>query len=141
MRKDIPLREAAAGHRSGLPRRGHDVRADCSLAGIGTATVNRGLGRYRETGDVLPRPRGGGNFSPIRGKVVAQFERLVAQRSDATVKDLVVELRTRMGVVTSRPSLQRALHRLGFSHKKSPFPPANATRRKTSGADASSPRS
>ncbi|MFP2963602.1 helix-turn-helix domain-containing protein [Myxococcus sp. 1LA] len=34
------------------------------LLGIGTATVNRVLRRYRETGDVLPRPRGGGTSPP-----------------------------------------------------------------------------
>lgn len=39
------------------------------LLGIGEATVSRALRLHRETGSVTARPRGGGNFSPIRGKV------------------------------------------------------------------------
>ncbi|MBN8467404.1 hypothetical protein JYJ95_12850 [Corallococcus exiguus] len=108
---------------------------------IGEATVSRVLRLYRETGDVVPRPKGGGRLSPIRGKVVSELKRLVAQKPDATVRELMAELTARTGIVTSRPSMQRALHRLGFSHKKSPSHPASATRRKTSGEGASSPRS
>ncbi|CAM4346156.1 helix-turn-helix domain-containing protein [Corallococcus exiguus] len=111
------------------------------LLGIGEATVSRVLRLYRETGDVVPRPKGGGNFSPIRGKVTIVIKRLVTQKPDATVRELMAALTARTGIVTSRPSMQRALHRLGFSHKKSPSPPASATRLITSGAGASSPRS
>ncbi|RKG67744.1 helix-turn-helix domain-containing protein [Corallococcus terminator] len=87
------------------------------LLGIGEATVGRVLRLYRETGDVVPRPRGGGNFSPIRGKVATQLKRLLAQRPDATARELMDALTARTGVVTSRPALQRALHRLGFALK------------------------
>ncbi|RKG71436.1 transposase [Corallococcus exercitus] len=111
------------------------------LLGIGEATVSRVLRLYRETGDVVPRPKGGGRLSPIRGKVASELKRLVAQKPDATVRELMAELTARTGIITSRPSMQRALHRLGFSHKKSPSPPASATRRKTSGAGVSSPHS
>ncbi|WP_434390906.1 hypothetical protein [Melittangium boletus] len=37
------------------------------LLGVAQATVSRVLRLHRETGDVTPRPRGGGNFSPLRG--------------------------------------------------------------------------
>lgn len=110
------------------------------LLGIGEATVSRVLRLHRQTGGVMPRPRGGGNFSPIRGQVAQQLKRLVAKTPDATAVELMQELTARTGVVTSRASLQRALHRLGFSHKKSPLSPPSATRRKTSGVGASSPR-
>ncbi|NOK32611.1 transposase [Corallococcus exercitus] len=111
------------------------------LLGIGEATVSRILRLYRETGDVMLRPKGGGRLSPIQGKVASELKRLVAQKPDATVRELMAELTARTGIITSRPSMQRALHRLGFSHKKSPSLPASATRRKTSGADVSSARS
>ncbi len=39
------------------------------LLGVGHATISRMLRLHRETGGVAPRPRGGGNFSPIRGKM------------------------------------------------------------------------
>ena len=108
------------------------------LLGIGEATVSRVLRLHRETGGVAPRPRGGGNFSPIRGKVAKELKVLVAKTPDATVVELMEVLRARTGVVTSRASMQRALHRLGFSHKKSPSPPPRGMRRQTAGAGASS---
>ena len=110
------------------------------LLSIGEATVSRVLRLHRETGSVAPRPRGGGNFSPLRGKVATELKRLVAKTPDATVAELMQALSARTGVVTSRAAMQRALHRLGFSHKKSPSSPPSATRPKTSGVDASSPR-
>ncbi|NNC18520.1 winged helix-turn-helix domain-containing protein [Corallococcus exiguus] len=67
---------------------------------------------------MAPRPKGGGRLSPIRGKVASELKRLVAQKPDATVRELVAELTARTGVATSRPSMQRTLHRLGFSHRK-----------------------
>ncbi|MBM7112073.1 helix-turn-helix domain-containing protein [Archangium primigenium] len=109
------------------------------LLGVAQATVSRVLRLHRETGDVTPRPRGGGNFSPLRGAVAEQLKRLVRERPGATVRELLRELKARTGVVTSRPSLQRALHRLGFSHKKSPSSPPSVTRPPTSGVVGLSP--
>lgn len=36
----------------------------------------------------MPWPQGGGAFSPIRGKVAPVLKRLVAQKPDATVREL-----------------------------------------------------
>ncbi|WP_434390419.1 helix-turn-helix domain-containing protein [Melittangium boletus] len=47
------------------------------LLAVSEATVNRVLRLYRETGDVTPRPRGGGRFSPLQGDVADTLERLV----------------------------------------------------------------
>jgi len=110
------------------------------LLGVAQATVSRVLRLHRETGSVTPRPRGGGNFSPIRGEVAEELKRLVREKPDATVLELRRELTARTGVVTSRPSMQRALHRLGFSHKKSPSSPPSATRHTTSGVGGFWPR-
>jgi transposase len=73
--------------------------------------------------------------------VAEELKRLVAQTPDATAAELLEALTARTSVVTNRAALQRALPRLGFSHKKSPSPPPSATRRRTSGAGASSRRS
>jgi transposase len=110
------------------------------LLGVAQATVSRVLRLHRETGDVTPRPRGGGNFSPIREEVAEELKRLVMETPDATVLELMPRLTARTGVVTSRSALQRAMHRLGFSHKKSPSSPPSATRPPTSGVGDSSPR-
>lgn len=107
------------------------------LLGIGEATVSRVLRRFRETGSVAPKPRGGGNRSPIRGKVAKLLESIVAEMPDATVAELTEALVTRGDVSTSRSSVQRALDRAGFSRKKSPSSPKSATHQRTGGDVAS----
>lgn len=108
------------------------------LLSVGEATVSRVLRRHRETGSVQPKPRGGGNFSPLTGKVLTLLEKIVEEMPDATVKELTVVLRKRSGVETSRSSVQRALQRMGFSLKKSPSSPRRGTPRKTRSAVGSS---
>ena len=88
------------------------------LTGLGVATVNRIIRSYRETGSTAPAEPGGGNFSPIRGKIEERLKKLVAAMPDATVKELSDALQEAEHVETSRSSVQRALARLGYSRKK-----------------------
>jgi transposase len=112
-----------------------------ALLGVGEATVSRILRRKRETGDVDPRPAGGGNWSPIVGRIARLLRSLVRDMPDATVRELTAALMSRGDVSTSRSVVQRALAREGFTRKKSPSSPKSATRRKTVGGDAPSERS
>ncbi len=48
-------------------QRGLSYSQIAALLRVGQATVNRVLRLHRETGAVEPRPKGGGNPSPIRG--------------------------------------------------------------------------
>jgi transposase len=112
-----------------------------SLLGIGRATVSRVLRRHRETGAVAPRPRGGGNVSPIRGKVAERLVALVTRQPDLSVAELVAELQRRTRIRTSRSSVLRALHRLGYTRKKSGSWQSNATRQRTWSAGRRSPPS
>lgn len=89
------------------------------VTGVGYATVNRILRLHRETGSTAPCAPGGGNFSPIRGKVEKRLRRLVEAMPDSTVKEFAVALAQAESLATSRPSVQRALTRLGYSRKKS----------------------
>jgi len=111
------------------------------LLGIGVATVNRTLRRHRETQSVAPRPRGGGNVSPIHGAMAELLIAIVAEIPDATVAELAAVLMKRSGTSTSRSGVQRALGRLGFSRKKSPSSPPSVTRRRTFNAEKSSAHS
>ena len=111
------------------------------LLGIGEASVSRVLRLHRETQSVEPRPRGGGNFSPVSGAVADRLKALVAETPDATVQELMEKLVDETGVETSLAAMKRAMHRLGFSRKKRSSLPPSGTRRRTSGAGASSPRS
>jgi transposase len=109
-------------------------RSPCTLR---QATVNRVLRLHRETGSVAPRPRGGGNFSPLRGEVLA----LVKERPDATATELTDALIDRALVQTSPSSVKRALRRLNYSRKKRRSSPSSATRRSTASGGAHSARS
>ena len=107
------------------------------LLDVGEASVSRVLRLYRDTGGIAPRPRGGGNLSPISGRVADELRALVAERPDATVPELTATIIERTGVSTTRSSVLRALHRLGFTRKKSPSSPKNAIGRTSAGAGAS----
>lgn len=103
--------------------------------GVGEATVSRVLRLHRETGSVKPRPRGGGNRSPIRDEVADIFRRIVDEMPDATIDELTEALMTRVELDTSRSSVMRAIQRLGFSRKKRPSPLWSATRRSVARTD------
>lgn len=112
-----------------------------SMLGVGYATVNRILRLHRETSAVVPRPRGGGNVSPIHGKIEALLRSIVEEMPDATVAELTAALMAKSKTTTSRSGVQRALARLGFSRKKSRSLPWSATLPKTARGAAASARS
>ena len=97
---------------------GHSYSEIAEVTGLGYATVNRVLRLFRETNGLAPRAPGGGNYSPIRGRVEQALRELVAMTPDATVAELSVALREQQGVSTSRSAVQRALLRMALSRKK-----------------------
>lgn len=94
-------------------------QATADLLGVGYATVNRVLSRYRRTKSVEASPRGGGWASPIQGRIADLLHKIVTAMSDATVEELTAALQKKARIKTSRSAVQRALHRLGYSRKKS----------------------
>ncbi len=101
-----------------LRQEGRTYSEIARLTDLGIATVNRILRLHRETGSLEPKAPGGGNLSPIRGKVEEGLRALVAQMPDATVAELAEALARAEKLATSRPSVQRALVRMGYSRKK-----------------------
>ena len=106
-----------------LQQEGRTHHEIAELAGVGIATVGRILRRYRETGSLEPLTPGGGNLSPLRGKVATKLKALVQAMPDATVAEMATALAKAEKLATSRSSVQRALTRLGYSRKKSPSSP------------------
>ena len=133
-----PLKLRVAVLRARAEGRTYDEVA--ALLGIGRATVNRILRLHRETNSLEPRPRGGGNVSPIHDDVAELLAAVVAEMPDATVVELTDVLMQRSGISTSRSGVTRALARLGFSRKKSPSSRRSATRPRTANAAKSSAR-
>ena len=76
-------------------------------------TFQRWLSRYRETGEVAPRPRGH-RQALYRGKELEALDKLVRKHPDATLE----ELKELSGVEGSIMAVQRALDRLGYRYKK-----------------------
>jgi transposase len=88
-----------------------------AMFSVGEASVKRWVWRYRERGNVLPTPKGGGTPSTID---LAHIEEILGRLGDATANELTAEFnRTRRGrdrVHVS--SMKRALHRHGYVVKK-----------------------
>jgi transposase len=120
---DMRLREAiVTSHAAGLT-----YEEIATQLGVGEASVSRILRLHRENASVAPRPRGGGNFSPIQGEVADLFVEIVEKLPDATIDELTSAL-LEASVKTSRSSVVRALARFGFSRKKRPSLPSSETR-------------
>ena len=100
-----------------------------ALLDVGEATVSRILRLHRETGSLKPRPKGGGNFSPLHGRVARLLGLMVRSMPDATIEELTEKLQVRTGVKTSRSSVDRKLRRLGYSRKNSPSARQSGTSR------------
>ncbi|WP_053231631.1 helix-turn-helix domain-containing protein [Sandaracinus amylolyticus] len=111
-----------------------------ALLDVGRATVSRVLRLHRESGSVAPRPRSGGNRSPIRGRIATLLVAIVSKMPDATVAELTEALEKEASISTSRSSVQRAIQRLGYS-KKDPVRAVEQTRPSTGRGVASSARS
>jgi transposase len=90
-------------------------KATSEMFGVGTATVNRLLRRKRESGDVLPKPRGGNN--PRR----VDLEWLKANaraQPDARLVDRIAAWEQHCGKRVSIGAMWGALHAVGWTHKE-----------------------
>jgi transposase len=91
-----------------------------ALLGVGRATVSRTLRLERESGDVEPRPKGGGNFSIFHDEVAELLLAIVETMPDASIQELTSAFEQQSKLSTSTASVGRALRRLGYSRKKRP---------------------
>lgn len=109
---------------------------------VGTATVKRLIRRFRETGSIEPRPHGGGQRPKIPAEKLPQVQRLLEANPDWSVDELAEAYNRQEGTTVSRSTITRTIARLGFTRKKSPSSPRNATPNALRpGAKASSRRS
>ena len=86
--------------------------------GVGLTFVKKMLRQHRETGDLSPRPHGGGHVPRLSTKHLKLLRAEVARRPDKTVPALRDHLEERASVSVSTPTVSRALSRLGLSRKK-----------------------
>ncbi|MEL6196165.1 MAG: helix-turn-helix domain-containing protein [Myxococcota bacterium] len=118
----IELRERiVAAYRDGLTK---TYASTAEMFGVGEATVSRLLRRYRETGDVKPKPTGGNN--PRR--IDLEWLRAHARNNpDARLIDRIADWETKSGVKVSVGCMWNAMREIGWTHKKKRLPLGNAT--------------
>jgi transposase len=133
----IELRERAVrAYESGNDS--YDVVAE--RFSVASRALQRWVKLRRDTGNVAPMPRGGGNPSPIDLPVL---EAVIAERGDATSFELTAEYNRRVlrKQRVHRSSVHRALLRAGYVFKKNSYvrrsrrgPMSNRNERVSSGA-------
>ena len=85
---------------------------------VSLAFIRNFLRRYRETGDIAPKPQGGDRRSKIQGKDEELLQKLVTEKSDIYLLELQDSLLDRTGIKVSESSLCRQLKRLKLGRKK-----------------------
>src|SRR5215212_1906027 len=86
--------------------------------GVGITFVKKMLRQQRETGDLRPRPHGGGHTPRLSAKHLKLLRSEVERHPDKTVEALREHLSERASVSVSRPTVSRALSGFGLSRKK-----------------------
>jgi len=112
--------------------------------GVGEATVDRLVARFRRSGSVAPDPHGGGQSHRIPDEALPAVRGLLDTRPDSTIEELAEAYRRQSGRRVSRATMGRAVVRLGYSRKKRPSSARSATgrasRRSGKSTSGSSPR-
>lgn len=88
--------------------------------GVGRWFVQKLLRQRRETGSLAPLARGSGPDPLLGEKELKAVRKLSGQHRDATLDELRGALTKGGGPAVSRPTLCRALRKLGLPLKKSP---------------------
>jgi putative transposase len=127
-------RRAVEAYRTGRTK-GYEATA--TMFGIGRASLDRWLRRLRETGDVLPKPRGGNNPR----KVDDEWLRAHAEGNpDARIPDRIAAWAEHSGKTVSHGAMWNAMQRIGWTHKKRRWSPASATKQRSKPAGQPSSR-
>jgi len=98
-----------------LEKRSGTYEQTARLFGVGPATVSRNLRRFRDTGNVEYKARGGNN--PRRVDLVWLRAHLEAN-PDARAIDRIAAWEQHSGVRVSETAMYDAIHACGWTHKK-----------------------
>ena len=107
---------------------GQPMREAARRFEVAVTTVKRAVVRQRETGSLERKPIPG-RPRAIGAEREALLRARLAAAPDATVLEHCAWWAEHQGEQVSETTMWRALHRLGWTHKKSRWRPASATRR------------
>lgn len=94
------------------------VRKLAKQFGVSKSFVEALLKRLRETGDILPKPHGGGPQPKLNGEQMQLVKALVEADNDATLDELRDRLAAETSVLMSRSSMGRIVKKLNLTRKK-----------------------
>jgi transposase len=118
---------------------GQPMRAAARRFDVAVTTVKRAVVQQRETGSLERKPIPGRPRAIGRAQEVILRARLEAA-PDATVLEHCAWWAEHQGQSVSEVTMWRALHRLGWTHKKRHWQPVSATRRRARRGGNRSPR-
>jgi len=93
-------------------------RAIAEKFDVALSFVCKILKQWRETGDISPRPCGGGNPMKLSPDQIIIVGDIVKNKNDLTLPEIRDELEKRTGVLVSCSTISRVLASLGFTRKK-----------------------
>jgi transposase len=76
------------------------------------------LKQQRETGDIAPKPHGGGNPALLRSEHYKLIAELIETKNDMTISELCTEFQQRLQLKVCRSTMGRALQKLQLQRKK-----------------------
>jgi transposase len=117
---------------------GQPMREAARRFGVAVTTVKRAVVQARETGSLARKPIPGRPRAIRHEQVVLLWARLEAA-PDATVEEHCAWWRDQQGQELSVATMWRTIRRLGWTHKKRRWQPANATRRRVRPGATTSP--
>ena len=85
---------------------------------VGESTVRLWVRQARTTGQVTPKPHGGGTPLKVDAAGAAVLRDLVRERNDRTLAELQAGYRERAGIAVSVSAVWRACKRLDLRRKK-----------------------
>ncbi len=106
---------------------GQPMREAARRFGVAVTTVKRAVVQQRETGALERKPIPG-RPRTIRGEQEALLRARLEAAPEATVLEHCAWWAEQYGQTLGEVAMWRAIHRLGWTHKKKRWQPANATR-------------
>jgi transposase len=85
---------------------------------VAKSYVQKLLKQYRETGDVQPKPHGGGTKLKLTSEQQVTLLEIVEENNDATLEELCQLLKEKTEVSISRATMGRMMQRLRLTLKK-----------------------
>jgi transposase len=117
------------------------IREVADWFSVSPGTVQSYLKLKRETGRLDPRPVSGGVAPLIDDDDLQKVQQLVEEQPDATTEELAHEFAGKHSIAVSRPTMGRALQRVGITRKKNAACGRAGQPACADGATASSPQS